>query len=211
MHSSTLYRLAGQAGIATGVLLLFNDARRVDLVPENAFTHEIAPLAGLTAPFVLMGLYFWQRRRVGALGLAGFALNLAGIVGVTAVEFTLHYIFPLLDKDTVDRLVDHRTGTGFLTISVLYLAGTILFGLAMWRANQLPRPAALLYVVGLVPTALRNILPAPVVSVAFVVGSAAIIWLAAALIQTVRALPPAESPEWTPAPEPRPAQGLPPR
>src|SRR5689334_5252782 len=123
MESTTLYRFAGQAGIATGVLLLFNDARRVNLVPDTAFAHEIAPLPGFIAPFVLMGLYFWHRRRVGTLGAVGFGLNLAGIVGVTAVEFALHYIFPLLDKGTVDRLVDNRTGTGFLIISVVYLAG----------------------------------------------------------------------------------------
>src|SRR6266496_6371633 len=114
MPPITLYRLAGRTGVVTGILLLFNDGRRVGLVPQNAFTDEIAPIAAFLAPFLLVGLYLWQRDRSGPLGLAGFALNLAGLVGVAAVEFALHYIFPLLDKGTVDKLLDGRTGAGAL-------------------------------------------------------------------------------------------------
>lgn len=195
MPLTTLYRLAGQAGVATGVLLLFNDARRVGLVPENAFTHEIAPIPAVLAPFALIGLYLWQRERTGPLGLWGFALNLAGLVGVATAEFTIHFVFPLLDKQTVDRLVDGRTGTGFLIASTVFLTGTVLFGLAMWRADRFPRWAVVLYVVGFVPTALRSILPAPVVSLGFVLGSAAIIWLSATLVLAVaRSAPNAVSP-----------------
>src|SRR5438132_11267802 len=97
----------------------------------------------------------WHRS--GPLGLAGFALNLAGLVGVAAVEFALHYIFPLLDKGTVDKLLDGRTGAGALIGSVVFLIGTVLFGLAMWRAGGFPRPAIALYVIGFVPTALRSV------------------------------------------------------
>jgi quinol-cytochrome oxidoreductase complex cytochrome b subunit len=195
MPSTTLYRLAGQAGVATGILLLFNDARRVGLVPENAFTHEIAPIPAFLAPFALIGLYLWQRERIGPLGLWGFALNLAGLVGVATVEFTLHFVFPLLDKQTVDRLVDGRTGMGFLIASIVFLTGTVLFGLAMWRADRFPRWAVILYVVGFVPTALRSILPAPVVSLGFVLGSVAISWLSVTLVLAVaRSAPTAVSP-----------------
>jgi hypothetical protein len=195
MPPTTLYRLAGQAGVATGVLLLFNDARRVGLVPENALTHQVAPIPAFLAPFALIGLYLWQRERSGALGLCGFALNLAGLVGVAAIEFTLHYVFPLLDKETVDRLVNGRTGTGFLVVSIVFLSGTVLFGLAMWRADRFPRWAVIFYVVGFVPTALRSVLPAPVVSVGFVIGSAAIIWLSVVLVLAVaRTAPSATSP-----------------
>ena len=195
MPPTTLYRLAGQAGVLTGVLLLFNDARRVGLVPENALTHQIAPIAAFLAPFALIGIYLWQRERSGALGLCGFALNLAGLVGVAAVEFTLHYVFPLLDKGTVDRLVDGRTGAGFLVVSIVFMTGTVLFGLALWRAGRFPRPAAILYVVGFVPTALRSVLPAPVVSLGFVLGAAAIMWLSVTLVLAVaRTAPSAMSP-----------------
>ena len=182
MTPTTLYRLAGQAGVVTGVLLLFNDARRVGLVPENALTHSIAPLGAFLAPFVLTGIYLWQRERVGTIGLWGYVLSAFGLVGLAAAEFTLHFVFPLLDKATVDRLVDGRTGSGFLVISVAFLAGTVLFGPSMWRAGLFPRPAIALYLVGFVPVALRPLLPASVVSLAFVLGSAAIIWFSMVLV-----------------------------
>ena len=195
MPTTTLYRLAGQAGIATGILLLLNDARRVGLVPENALTHQIAPIPAFLAVFALIGIFLWQRERSGPLGLWGFALNLAGLVGVAAIEFTLHYVFPLLDKQTVDRLVDGRTGAGFLIVSIVFLTGTVLFGLSMWRAGRFPRSAVILYVVGFVPTALRSVLPAPVVSLGFVLGSVAIIWLSVALVLAVaKTAPSAMSP-----------------
>lgn len=181
MPPSTLYRLAGRAGVVTGVLLLFNTARRVNLVPENAFTHQIAPVAAFLALFVITGIYLFQRERTGRLALWGYGLNFAGLAGALAIEYTLHYVFPLLDKETVDRLVDGRTGLGFLIISVVYLTGIVLFGLATWRAGLFPRPAVALYVVGFVLTALRPVLPGVAVSGGFVLGSVAVIWLSLVL------------------------------
>jgi hypothetical protein len=178
----TLYRLAGRAGVLTGLLLLFNDARRLNLIPENTFTHSVAPVAAFLALFVLTAIYLWQRERAGLLGLFGFGLNFAGLTGAVAIEFTLHYVFPLLDKPTVDRLVEGRTGAGFLVISLVYLTGILLFGLSMWRAGRCPKPAVLLYVIGFVPTALRAVLPAPVVSAGFVLGAAALLWLSWVLV-----------------------------
>jgi len=192
MPPNTLYRLAGQAGVVAGIMLLFNTARRVGIVPENTLTHSIAPIAAFLAPFALIGIYFWQRERSGALGLWGFALSAVGLVGLAAIEFTLHYVFPLLDKQVVDRLVDGRTGTGFLFISVLFLTGTVLFGLTLWRAGRFSRPAVILYVVGFVPTALRAVVPAPVVSIAFVLGSVALAWLSATLVLAVARIAPNE-------------------
>ena len=81
MSDSLRYRLAGAAGLLTGVLLLFNDLRREDFVPENAVTESIAPLPAVLALFALTGLYLWQRHAAGALGLVGYAFNLAGVAG----------------------------------------------------------------------------------------------------------------------------------
>lgn len=182
MSPTTLYRLAGIAGLLTGVLLLLNDARRVGAVPENAVTHSIAPIPAALALFALTGLYLWQREPSGALGLWGYALNLTGLAGALAIEFVGHYVFRFLDTATVDRLVAGGTGTGFLAVSVVYLAGIVLFGLASWRAGRYPRWAVALYVVGFVPTALRAVLPAPVVSVGFVLGSVAVLGLSWRLV-----------------------------
>jgi len=70
----------------------------------------------------------------------------------------------------------------------------------MARAGQFPRWAVVLYVVGFVPTALRPILPAPVVSLGFLLGSAAIVWLSVTLVprrgeNRATAVSPASDPE----------------
>jgi hypothetical protein len=59
---TTLYRLAGLAGMLSGLLLLFNTARRGGVVPANALTHGIAPLSSVLGLFALTGLYLWQRQ-----------------------------------------------------------------------------------------------------------------------------------------------------
>jgi hypothetical protein len=127
---TTLYRLAGLAGMLSGLLLLFNTARRGGVVPANALTHGIAPLSSVLGLFALTGLYLWQRQQSGPLGLVGDALNLAGLAGTTLL----------------------------LT--------------------------AVLYVVGLVPVALRGVLPEPAVAVGLILAAAGTAWLSAALWRT---------------------------
>ncbi|HET9144018.1 hypothetical protein [Actinophytocola sp.] len=191
MPPTTLYRLAGWAGVLTGVLLLLNDARRIGIVAANDLTHSIAPIPALLAPFVLTALYLWQRERTGVTGLLGYLLNTAGLVGAFAIEFASHYVFRFLDRETVESLLDGRTGTGLLVVSVIYLTGIILFGLATWRAGRFARWLPAAYVIGFVPTALRTVLPDAVVSAGFVLGSVAVIglsWQLAAANQADRGL-----------------------
>jgi hypothetical protein len=184
MSPTALYRLAALSGLACGVQLLFNDARRVGLVPETALTEGVAPLAAVLGVFGLTGLYLYQRERAGVLGLAGYALNVAGLAGLFAVDFTLHYVFALLDDATVDRLLDGRTGVGFLLIGLTYLAGILLFGVASWRARVLPAPAVALYVLGFIPATLRASLNEHVVSAGLLVGACGVLWLSASLWRT---------------------------
>lgn len=114
MPPTTLYRLAGLAGMLSGLLLLFNTARRGGVVPANALTH----------------------------------------------------------------------GTTLLLTAVVLLLGVLAFGVAMWRARMLPAPAILLYVVGLVPVALRGVLPEPAVAVGLILAAVGTAWLSAALWRT---------------------------
>ena len=181
MPPTTLYRLAGLAGMLSGLLLLFNTARRGGVVPPNALTHGIAPLSSVLGLFALTGLYLWQRQQSGPLGLVGYALNLAGTVGV---EYVTNSVFPHLDDAVVESLVDGPTGTTLLLTAVVFLLGVLAFGVAMWRARMLPAPAILLYVVGLVPVALRGVLPEPAVAVGLILAAAGTAWLSAALWRT---------------------------
>lgn len=190
MAPTALYRLAALSGLVCSALLFFNDARRIGLVPGTAFTEGIAPLGAVLGLFALTGLYLYQRDRSGVLGLVGYALNLAGLAGLLAVEFTLHYVFDVLDEDIVDQLVEGRTGTGFLIVALIYLSGVLLFGIASWRARMLPAPAIALYVLGFIPATLRASLPEDVVSAGVAIGAAGVVWLSVALWQSVSRVSP---------------------
>jgi hypothetical protein len=181
---TTLYRLAGLAGMLSGLLLLFNTARRGGVVAANQLTHGIAPLSSVLGLFALTGLYLWQRDQTGLLGLVGYALNLAGLAGTVGVEYVTNYVFPHLDDALVESLVDGPTGTTLLLTAVVFLLGVLAFGVATWRARLLPAPAILLYVVGLVPVALRGVLPEPAVAVGLILAAAGTAWLSAALWRT---------------------------
>ncbi|GAA0278266.1 hypothetical protein [Cryptosporangium japonicum] len=175
MTDSARYRLAGAAGLLTGVLLLVNDLRREDLLPENAVTESIAPVPAVLALFALTGLYLWQRHTAGTLGLVGYALNLAGVAGLLIAEFASHFLFADLTTAEVEALVDGRARVGFLVIAAVFALGTVLFAIVSWRA--FPRWAVALYAVGFLLAALRGAVPDVVVSVGFLLGSAGLLGL----------------------------------
>ncbi len=122
-------------------------------------THQrLAECFGLLA---LIGLYLVQRSQSGTLGLVGFALNVTGFVGTASRDLASNWVFPYLPRSTVDALLAGPTGKLLLLASVVFLAGVIVFAIATWRARALPAGAMALYVLGLLPVALRTKVPAP--------------------------------------------------
>jgi hypothetical protein len=194
MQSRTLYRLAGWAGLAGGALLLVATARRAGLLPENAFTHAIAPPASALELFTLTALYLRQRTRTGWLGLVGYALNLLGLAGLFAVEFLTHAVFPYLDQATRAAVLAGPTRGYLLTVALLFLAGVLLFGLASLRARVFPVPAVALYVAGFGPAALRGIVPEAVYLAGLSAGALGVLWLSLSLIRTDPSLDPDDRP-----------------
>lgn len=175
MSDSARYRLAGAAGLLTGVLLLFNDLRREDLVPENAVTESVAPVPAVLALFALTGLYLWQRHTAGTLGLVAYALNLTGVAGLLIAEFASHFLFSDLPTAEVEALLEGRARAGFLVIAAVFALGVVLFSIVSWRSY--PRWAVALYAVGFLLAALRGAVPDVVVSVGFLLGSAGLLGL----------------------------------
>ena len=182
MQSRTLYRLAGWAGVIGPALLFVAVERRGGLIPENAFTHAIAPPASALTLFTLTALYLYQREQVGALGLVGYAINFCGLAGLFAIEFATHAIFPYLSTETRDVLLDGPTRTYFLVVAILFLVGVSTFGVASLRGRTLPVPGVALYVLGFAPAALRGIVPEAVYLGGLTVGGLGVVWLSAGLI-----------------------------
>jgi hypothetical protein len=184
MPQAVLYRLAGLAGMLSGLVLAANVARRGGAVPANPLTYGIAPISSVLGLFALTGLYLRQREESGPLGLLGYALNLGGVAGTVGIEYVTSYVFPHLNSAMVESLLDGATGTIFLLTAVVLLLGVLAFGVATWRARLFPAAAVLLYVVGFVPVALRGVLPEPTVAAGGLLAAAGTAWLSAVLWRT---------------------------
>ena len=181
MPSNRLYRIAALAGFACALLLVVNSARRGGLLPDTGFTSSIAPFGALAGLFTLNGLYLVQRAETGVLGLIGYALNGAGLAGAFAIEYVLHFVFRYLPADQITALVNGGTGTAFRVTAIVLILGVLVFGIAMWRARRLPIGAIALYVVGMIPGSLRNVVPEAAYLSGLVVAAMGVAWLSLSL------------------------------
>jgi hypothetical protein len=124
-------------------------------------------LAGIT------GMYLSQVRRNGALGLAGYLVLGAGYLLIMSTTFVTAYVLPSIadtDPAYVEDVIAVATGgsaTGDIgalgTINqvqgIAWLAGGLLFGIALYRARVLARWAAVLLAVGGVVSAALAVMP----------------------------------------------------
>ena len=62
---ATLYRIGAAAGYGSAAVLLFNAAKRAEVIPISAFTQLIAPVAEILALALVTALYFAFSRPTG--------------------------------------------------------------------------------------------------------------------------------------------------
>jgi hypothetical protein len=125
-------------------------------------------VAGLT------GMYLHQRRRVGKLGLVGYLVFLIGYLFMASVEAIAAFVLPGEAHSRPGYVNDVlRASAGLKTagdigsmqtllalMGVTYMAGGLLFGIALYRARVLSRWASALLAVGAVGIAALKFLPA---------------------------------------------------
>jgi hypothetical protein len=170
-----LIRAAGAAAVAAGVLFvgvqIGHPALDVDFITttEAAVRNTAKVLMAVLALAGITGMYLSQVRRNGVLGLVGYLLLAAGYLLIMSSTFGLAYVLPPVADTAPSYVTDAlhafsgRTTAGdvgilstlFQVQSALYLAGGLVFGIALYRAGVLARWAsALLAVGGLVSIAL---------------------------------------------------------
>ena len=176
---NTLGRAAGLAAVAAGLLFIAVQINHPPMEVASVTTTEwvvrntmkvvmaALALAGIT------GMYLRQVRQAGLLGLVGYLLFASGYLVMMAIAFVAAYILPSLAVtapayvDDVLTVAAGGTASGdvglFTTANQLsgvgYLAGGLVFGIALFRARVLARWAAALLAVATLSTVLLQVLP----------------------------------------------------
>jgi hypothetical protein len=178
--TSNLTRAAGISAAAAGAIFVGVQIKHPAFTVQ-AFTDSMSWHIRSIAKLVMCGLaiagltgmYLHQRRRVGALGLVGFLVFAVGYLLMSSVEAIAAFVLPTLahtEPGYVDDVLRASAGgspagdigslqTLFSLVGLFYLAGGLLFGIALFRAHVLARWAAALLAVGTVATAALSVLP----------------------------------------------------
>jgi hypothetical protein len=178
---STLTRSAGLAAVAAGAIFIAVQLNHPPLTvagvhpAEWAIRSSLKMLMAALALVGITGMYLYQVRKMGVLGLIGFVLFAANYLFIASTSFVAAIVLPAI-ADTSPTYVTnvlvaasghHPSGdtgalyTALLLGGFLYLGGGLLFGMALYRARVLPRWAAALLAVGGLASAGLTLLPDP--------------------------------------------------
>ena len=208
--TATLTRAAGICAAAAGTIFVGVQIKHPAWTVQ-AFTDSIdwqlrsiaklmmsgLAIAGLT------GMYLHQRRRLGKLGLVGYLVFVTGYLLMSGVEAIAAFVLPGLAHSRPGYVDDVlRSSAGLKTASdigsmqtmlalmgVTYVAGGLLFGIALFRTRVLARWAAALLAVGAVGIAALKFLPASFDRPMAVPTGVALIGLGVSLWRTPRRQP----------------------
>jgi hypothetical protein len=174
-----LIRAAGAAAVAAGALFVAVQIGHPPLDLTSITTTEVAArntfkvLMAVLALAGITGMYLSQVRRNGVLGLVGYLILAAGYLLIMSSTFALAYVLPSLAETDPSYVTDVLAtftggtatgdigvlGTLFLVQSVCFLAGGLVFGVALYRAHVLARWACALLAVGGLVTAALSLMP----------------------------------------------------
>jgi hypothetical protein len=179
--SATLTRSAGVAAVTAGAIFIGVQLDHPQLTVAGVNTTEWAvrsSLKVLMAALALVGIagmYLHQVRKMGMLGLVGYLLFAANYLVIVSTSFVAAIVLPAI-ADTSPTYVTNvlvaasghhppgDTGSLYAVLllgGLLYLAGGLLFGVALYRARVLPRWASALLAVGGLAAAGLGLLPDP--------------------------------------------------
>lgn len=203
---TTLTRAAGVAAAAAGLMFIGVQINHPHLDATSITTTEVVVrdcLKVLMATLSLVGItgmYLSQIRRNGLLGLTGYLLLGISYLAITCTTFVAAFVLPSI-ADTnpgyVNDVIAVTTGhsaTGDIGMlqtaarvqDMTYLAGGLVFGIALYRARVLARWAAALLAVGGVVTVVLSLMPDAFYRLLALPNGIAMIGLGHSLWRTVR-------------------------
>src|SRR3954454_17384124 len=178
----TTNRLTAAAGVcaaAAGAIFIGVQINHPHLDATSIQTTEMAVrdtlkvLMAVLALAGITGMYLSQVRRNGVLGLVGYLVLSAGYLMIMGTAYVAAFVMPTVaasDPGYANDVIAATTGgsaTGDIgalaTVArlqgIAYLAGGLLFGIALFRARVLARWAAVLLAVGGLVSAALSVMP----------------------------------------------------
>lgn len=163
MSLSDLIRWSGIAAMVGGVSLAIADLFAM-VTFGNQFSETVMTgtyaldtvldlIALILLLLALVGLYVRQAEVTGPLGFVGFIVAFVGTVLVAGFAWAGLFIAPYLAAHTPE-LLDSGAPPGLLPTFIPFAVGWLLFGIASLRGRVYPRWAAILLIVGAVPSIL---------------------------------------------------------
>jgi hypothetical protein len=117
----------------------------------HSVKYVLALVATIALLFALTGLYLRQANAAGRLGLVGFVPAFIGTVLVAGDWWFESFIVPQIAAVAPQVMTGAIAGSmvvGAVATFVLFALGWTVFGIATFRANVYPRPAAVLLIIG---------------------------------------------------------------
>jgi hypothetical protein len=177
--TTQLARFAGLSAVAAGMLFAAVQINHPPLDVAFVTTTEFAVRQGMKIAMAVLalvgitGMYLIQVRRAGVLGLIGYVVFAAGYLTMLTIEVSGLVVIPAIASSAPGYVSDfiavatNHTPVGSLGLmpqlnliaGIGYLAGGLLFGIALFRANVLARWASILLAGATTITAAIPLLP----------------------------------------------------
>jgi hypothetical protein len=171
MNTSTLYKFGSASVIFSGIVNIFADFLPIEYTRLLNFAGVTAGILGFVA------VYLYQRNESGSLGFVGYLMAMLGFVGIAGFLFVDAFVFPYLNTNQQEALVNGQTGFAIFISVIVYVAGVILFNVASLRSNVYPKIASIIWVLGVIPTLAALALPAFVLTISEIMASVGILWI----------------------------------
>jgi hypothetical protein len=175
-----LTRAAGICAAVSGLIFILVQINHPPMVTASVDTTEwvlrntAKVVMAALALAGLVGMYLSQLRRLRVLGLVGFVLISIAYLVIGSVAFVSAYVLPGLAHSNpayVQGLLDTAAGnhttadlgpmsTVLALEGFFYIAGGVVFGIALYRARVLARWACALLTIATLATVALSVLPA---------------------------------------------------
>lgn len=174
-----LTRVAGLSAVAAGLLFIGVQIKHPHLdatsitTTEMVIRNSLKVLMAVLALIGITGMYLRQVKQTGALGLVGYGLLSTGYLLIMNTAFVAGYVLPSIAGTNPAYVNDvlaaatNGSATGSIGLlnaaihvqGVAYLAGGLVFGIAVYRARVLARWAGALLAVGGIVTVALSVMP----------------------------------------------------